>query len=379
MTGMVLCSSAALVLFLAIAQKPAHAQNIPPCRLDNSMVTLVADTIERAASAYRENGKEFLFDSVVVNKPAPPDRRALVVNIIKDANAGDLTPQGCARGAAKKDEPLDHLSVRGGCVVVAVERMEMRCSSSAVVLFGDVGTRSGRANPALLYVLAHELAHLYQRRLGEYSGRAERLDLAKSRPDKLKELQAACDPVSTKREEEADAMAVKVLETLLAKPPYREPLYSQQGSLYWNIDQLALASDAWTKAMSEREFISRPDVHKSFMPTEFPTPAKVVESNARRFVCDVLTRTHGSIYYPGRSTTHPPLEQRLRRMAESLQPTAQALPNDSNQRQFKSIARLQSQLSPLFTHMYRETGVYMEAVQSRVCTIVNSPTSPVCK
>jgi hypothetical protein len=356
----------------------AEAQ-IPACRLDGSAKALVGSTLKRAADSFKELGKPLPFDDVKVNEPAAAGKKTLVAYIVSDANAGSVSPQGCARGKLKDDQPLDSISLLGGCVLVAVDRMEIRCSASALRIFGGVGQKAGRANPALLYVLAHELGHLYQKRPGGYEGRAEQLELNRDRSSKLKDLQDSCDPTSTRKEEEADAIAVEVLTRLLTKPPYREPLFSDQGSLYWNIDQLSLASSDWQKATLAREFISRPAVHEAFVPTEFPTPAKSVETNARRFVCDVLTKSSGSIYYPSKSLTHPPVEQRLRRIAEALQPIAKHLPDNSAQRQFAPVARLQTVLSPIFTQIYRETGVYMDAVQANICTLVNAPTPPSCK
>jgi hypothetical protein len=310
---------------------------------------------------------------VVVNPTATPaDEKTLAAYIVLDAAQGKVNPDGCITSALSKGDALDKFSVRGGCVVTAIDRLEIRCSSEAVKLFSNVGQRSGVANPSLLYVLGHELGHIYQRRMGEYAGRAEAINLQLEPGAKLKLLRDACDPVSVKKKEaEADAMSLEVLVQLLARPPYREAVFSERGSLYWNIDQLALASDAWQRATLEREFISQPQLHPTFVPTEFPTPARVVETNAKRFVCEVLTKRRGNILYPGKSATHPPLEQRLRRIAEALRPVAERLPATGGQEEFKPVARLQEGLSPIFTHMYRETGVYLEAVQSRICTIVN--------
>ncbi len=383
MAGLPRCLARALcTLLLATGGSVAFAANtsaIPPCRLDDSAKTLVANTLARAAAAFKEIGKPLPFDAIRVNEPAALGKRTLVAYVVADANADAVSPQGCTKGTVKSDQPLDPISVLGGCVLVAVDRMEIRCSASAIRIFGDVGQKPDRANPSLLYVLSHELGHLYQRRVGEYSGRAERIDLKRDRASKLKDLQDSCDPTSTQKEDEADAVAVEVLTRTLSKSPYREPLFSERGSLFWNIDLLALASDAWQKATLEREFMSQPAVHKTFVPTEFPTPTATVNSNARRFVCDVLTKTSGSIYHPLKSLTHPPVEQRLRLIAETLQPLAKKLPDNSAQRQFEPIARLQTNLSPIFTHIYRETGVYMEAVEGSICTQVNAPTPPACK
>jgi hypothetical protein len=95
--------------------------------------------------------------------------------------------------------------------------------------------------------------------------------------------------------------------------------------------------------------------------------------HAKRFVCDVLTKRQGAISYPSKSVTHPPLEQRLRRIAEALRPTAESLPNSGAQENFQPVARLQQDLSPIFTHIYRETGVYLEALQDRICAMANGP------
>jgi hypothetical protein len=225
-------------------------------------------------------------------------------------------------------------------------------------------------------VLAHELGHLYQRQSGEYSGRTEVIDLKGDRAAKLAQLQASCDPTSVQQEQEADELALDVLKLTLGKPPYREITFSERGSVYWNIDLLALASDRWMEASLQREFISRPKLHPSFEPTEFPTPQETVKKNARRFVCDVLSKHSGRIFYPGKSTTHPPVEQRLRRIAEVLRPVAASLPNAGGSTPFAPVARLQSDLSPIFTQIYRETGVYLEAEHNEVCTIVNAPTLP---
>lgn len=88
------------------------------------------ETIARAATAYEEIGKSLPFETVVVNPAGPATERTLSVFIVKDASSGDTTNQGCANGPARKGEPLDTLSVLGGCVVVSAEAMEMRCSSS---------------------------------------------------------------------------------------------------------------------------------------------------------------------------------------------------------------------------------------------------------
>lgn len=357
----------------------ANAQVIPTCRLESTAAPLVAETIKRAAQAYRELGKALPFDTVVINPKSATDApRALTAYIVSDASLGGTNANGCAIQPMNKEEPLDELSIRGGCLIVAAKKMELRCSLSAVSLFGDVGNKPDRANPALLYVLAHELGHLYQRHAGEYEGRAAQIDMAQSREAKLQTIQTSCDPASTIREEEADALAVNVMKHLLPKPPYREPLFSARGSLLWNVDQLVLAANGWQRLSLEQEFISRPAVHKAFMPTEFPTPEAIIKANARKFVCDTLNGSKGTVYHPLQSATHPSLDQRMGRVAESMQSISASLSNDTSKTQFESVAQLQNDLSPIFSHIYRETAVYMEAVKADICTMVNAVTPPTC-
>lgn len=359
-------------LLMAGVATSQSAELVPECRMNNDLTDKVSRALNAAAKAYTDIGKPLLFDKVAVNPTTVvTEPRTLTAYVVTDATMDGVTQEGCVKSPVRKDEQLDDLSVRGGCVVVAVNNMEIRCSADAVKIFGDLSQRSGRDHPALLYVLAHELGHLLQRRIGEYAGRVEHIDLKNDTAIKLSILRDSCDPVSTKHEEEADAMAVKVLTRLLPLPPYREPIFSEQGSVYWSVDQLSLAANSWQETALAREFISQPTPHPSFLPTEFPTPKSKVERNAKRFVCDVLTRKKGTVLYPGKSATHPPLEQRIRKVAEALRPIAATLPNSGSDQQFRSVAVLQEQVSPILNTIYRETGAYLEAVQANICSRIN--------
>ena len=68
-----------------------------------------------------------------------------------------------------------------------------------------------------------------------------------------------------------------------------------------------LSSDAWQRTGAMREFMSAPQVHKALEPTEFPTPPKRSEANARWFVCDALQGKGKAISFPARSLTHTSL------------------------------------------------------------------------
>lgn len=370
----VLLHCAIIVLLVVFSYGTGNTQIPPGCRLDKEGGEAAAMTIRMVMKAYEALGTTLPFTEVIANPIVVPSTpNSLAIYVVVDATTSTIGKDGCLvkRPAIVKGEELDSVSVRGGCVAAA-GKMEVRCSSEAVQMFGKQGERAGLANPALLYVLAHELGHILQRRPGEYAGRVEPIDLKQPQAAKLDILRESCEPGLTKAEEDADQLAVQVLAKLLPESPYRESLFSAQGSVLWGVDQLNLAANTWRKASLEREFISQAEPHKSFVPIEFPTPEPVVQANAKNFVCEVLTRKSGIIKYPGRSTSHPPLELRIQRVAEALRQLAAGLPEAGAQQEYRAVAVLQEQLSDIFTFMYRETGVYLEAVQSSICSRVNS-------
>jgi hypothetical protein len=352
----------------------AWAGPIPSCRLDHQGAQGAAQITRLAIQGYERLGHKLPFRQVVANpKNQASSPEALIIYVIKDGSVDTVGDDGCLAGrmALTAGDELDPISVRGGCIAAA-GRMEIRCSSQAVQLFGKQGSRSKFANPALLYVLAHEIGHIMQRRPGEYAGRVETIDLAQPQSAKLEILQDSCEPGLTAAEEEADRLAVQVLAALVPEPPYRERVFSEKGSMLWAVDQLNMAANQWRKATLEREFISQPTPHKSFVPTTFPTPVATIDDNAKTFVCDVLTGTTGVVNYPGKANTHPVLEVRMQRVAEALRLLAADLPGIRTDQEYQSISVLQEQLSDILTFMYRETGVYLEAVQGAICTRVNS-------
>ena len=368
--------AASIITIIASLPISAFADPAPPkCRLVNEGADTVQVALRLALDAYAAIGHALPIDEVSVNRTSDPGSKSpLTVYLLADASIGSVNKSGCVNGSPSlvKGEELDALSVRGGCIAVSGEAAEIRCSSQAIQVFGLVGNRPEKKNPALLYVLAHELAHIQQRRAGEYAGRVEPIHLKAPQASKLAILQESCEPGLTQTEEDADRFAVEVVARLLTVPPYREPMFSPFGSVLWGADQINLAANTWRTIALEREFMSQPKPHASFVPTEFPTPQVTVEQNAKRFVCDVLTRHNGTVQYPGNATSHPPLEERMQRVAESLRLLAQDLPKTGAQQSYQPAAVLQEQLSDIFTFMYRENGVYLSAVQSAICTRVNS-------
>jgi hypothetical protein len=363
-----------LALIALLLPFTSQAAVLPDCRLDHTYNNVVASTAQRALTAFKSNGKDTGLDQAVANPAsASATPRTLSVYVVKDAAADGVDGNGCVTRKVAKGDTLDQLSVRGGCFVKSADRSTILCSSEAVRLFAYAGENADRNNPALLYVLAHEIGHVYQKRAGEYAGSVITIQLASTPAEKLSQLRARCEPTMTEKEQAADDYALEVLRLALPKAPYRETVFSEQGSLFWNIDLLALAANKWALASTEREFMSPVPVHKAFEPTEFPTPPAKIALAARKLVCDVAKRKTGTVSVPAVSATHPPAEQRLRNIAEVLKPVARALPRNGGSQAYQPVAVLQQDLGPIFTHIYRETGVYLEALETQVCTLVNAP------
>lgn len=351
--------------------RAASEDEVPQCRLD----TRWSASIERIALSVRDiyvaEGRARLFDQVLVNPESPPkEASVLAIYVVSDAARGAVDARGCSKRAPRDSDERDDLSVNGGCVVVAVDRKEVRCSSDAVSFLGDMHGRPDREHPALLYVLAHEIGHIYQRHRSNYSGRVATIELKRPLVEKIEVLKSSCDPRGTRKEEEADEMAIGVLLKLLPFPPYFEPALSQQGSLYWAVDLLNLAANRWQEYTVHRGDKEKIAVHSAFN-VRFSASDTELETVAKSFVCDVVRGTEGEIAYPILAERHPPLEQRIRRVAEAIAPMADTLPTTDGRQLFPEFSKLQEQISPAFNMLYRETGIYLERLQQRICSRVN--------
>src|SRR5581483_9102859 len=133
----------ALAILLAAAagnDVRAAVSPIPTCRLDNSNNKIIQLTLKRAIDAYAALNKALPIAAIAVNPPSPStDGKTLDVYVVKDAANGTTDAAGCASRIPSATDSVDPISVRGGCIITAVERMELRCSSSAVDIFATAG------------------------------------------------------------------------------------------------------------------------------------------------------------------------------------------------------------------------------------------------
>ncbi|MDR4469070.1 MAG: DUF4157 domain-containing protein [Nitrospira sp.] len=354
----------------------AEAAPTPSCRFDSSLKEPVRVALDHALEAFKLEKISLRFSQGVVNsdKAIPPGWVA--IEVVKDATLDDVDSKGC-----HKSEPpqvgqgsMDQISVRGGCYVSGEIPNLIRCSSTAVEAF-RAGTSDMRPeSPALLYVLAHELAHLYQNRRGEFSGKIETIDLQKSKVMRLQQLEQSCAPGLITKEEEADDIALRILKRKLPAPPYRETVFSAKGSMYWNIDRIRLAANEWNRtnlAHLNQETVPVHDTFNPNKPISLPATPRQVKATSKRFLCDVLKPTKRSIRYPVRQSTHPSAEARLRKIADVLSASASGLSDSDGSQIFHPIAQLQESVSPIFAFIDREFGIYVDNVHSEICSAVN--------
>jgi hypothetical protein len=59
-------------------------------------------------------------------------------------------------------------------------------------------------------------------------------------------------------------------------------------------------------------------------------------------------------------------------IVDALKPIAKDLPVTGGAKGYEPIAKLQQDLGDITSHIYRETGAYIEALHENICSIVNA-------
>ena len=83
-----------LLLIGMLTPLAAHAKEVPACRLDNALSTLVERPLLLAWETLKEAGYQFPFKQILIN-PAIPHQDALNVSLIKDATDFWADKEGC--------------------------------------------------------------------------------------------------------------------------------------------------------------------------------------------------------------------------------------------------------------------------------------------
>lgn len=295
-----------------LTPSPIVSNNAPPaCRVVGATPRIVTDTAELALAALQE-------ETTISVPPMSfePDRPgSITLRLIEDALQGETDTGGClikGRSAIgpttvialngdepQKDErPLDVWSVRGACQAQA---NEIRCSRSAVELL-VVQDLSGSISPTLLYVFAHELAHIA---LGHSRGAAADSfpGSGDARASVVEQAMRACDgdEAMRTRESEADRLALSAFSRLLES--HREPDDTSYQDLFQGVRTLY----SWLKW----------------------TPGQLAGERERGLrLCEVANDRDPNVVFPLYRSGHPRWAARLARIAEASSQSGQFFTHD---------------------------------------------------
>jgi hypothetical protein len=211
---------------LSVVEGPAP---VPECRLDSTDAKLVEQVAMLGLQQLRGEGM-LTAQQVAVNRTDAPGM--LKVLVVKDGWMGMVGSGGCPTSTAPPEpgaEP-DALSVSGVCTVYGAT--EIRCSSGAIHALLKADRDGVLGHPALLFVLAHEMAHIALGHIGHFTDGRLTLDLSASEQEKVSSLVRSCRMDDTLREQEgsADARAERVMQALMPQPPFVDPLLGPQVS-----------------------------------------------------------------------------------------------------------------------------------------------------
>ncbi|HET7433761.1 MAG TPA: hypothetical protein VFN10_03505 [Thermoanaerobaculia bacterium] len=332
---------------------PLAATSNSACRVDRASAPVVEATAKHVLTALQLRNHDLPFDRVIVNGGAPAEH-ALRIDIVAD------TPARCF--------------VEGLCQAAPGGAMSIRCSAGGVATLIDKGAEN--AQPALAYVLAHEIGHLLRHDDGLFLRDVATIALTGTRAERLRVLKRGCDTDPNLAEEEAaDETALVTLADVVPQPPYRQKFLNTRGSLYWNVDEILLAADR----LQKREATQSLPVHPLFDPDKHPSrdDAPFFAWAAQRFACDALTATKGVVRYPLPASSHPAPEQRLRRIAEKIETVAKVVVDDKGRNDYQrrtgseAAAELQQNVGAILSKLLEQEGRYYAALHEQVCSIVN--------
>ena len=246
---------------------------------------------------------------VQVNMLAP---EGLGFLLVRDGKRGQIDARGCPLPEPAGTPPGGTLDAWSVDEVCSAERHVIRCSANAVAsLRTDAGPLD--SSPALLFLVAHELAHVALGHPGHFGERLQMLDLTLDPREKVGILAKLCgeDPVTMAQERAADELAQSALAELLVEPPFLEPVAGRGGSL-------ALSA---TRMRHETEALER------WGRQRIGAPAGTKISLGESTLCTLLRSQTGGAVLPTLGGTHPRGERRLADLSARLRGAAARLDN----------------------------------------------------
>lgn len=375
-----------VILFGAVAL-PLAAQT-PACRLTTEGAEQVRTTIAVALANWPSDAGRLPFAQAVVNR-APSNAQDLAVEIVTDVPAGRADPRGCAMAfqIADRQNGPDEVSVKGVCTAVLTPQAMMRCSGGALSALIRSERNRNRPSPALLYVISHELGHIAERKIGQFSGAGILVNLAATHEAKWRQLTSACrsnDQSVRAAEDRADAIALGVLAKALGANGYRDPLLSARASLYMQVHSIRVAADALST--SEQTWVRKAAWPKLWEEPKLPGSPDYVAWATDRLLCDVLDAKRGQAIVPVFQSDHADdavrlftISDRIRQRAGQLTPAEQAELPAEIVRDLGNFDALVSSVGDISSVLDRELKEYRDALGRSICqTRINPDQQPNC-
>lgn len=303
----------------------------PACRLQEELAAQVRQAATAALRAWPddERGAAPRFRGVMVN-PMSDTAGSLAVEIVSDADADAVDLHGCIRpdtlSATGLNRP-DPWTVLGVCTADAVQGNRIRCSADALRALTRKDQAAKRPSPALLYLLAHEIAHLYQGKPAAFAGPALTLDLGAARSTRLRQMRPLCQAEESGQltlEAKADQKALAVLEAVLPSNAYRKPLLSPHSSLYALVAEIRDAAAELTRWESGEKAPLTPPVALRLQTLE--PDSENIARTATRLLCEVFGDEGGRVLLPNTPGSHPTAAARLSEISSRLRKKAAELP-----------------------------------------------------
>jgi hypothetical protein len=293
---------------------------------------------------------------VQVNAPAPD---GLTFLLIRDGAVGHVDARGCLQteAPAGPEGILDPLSVDQVCDALG---RRIRCSADGIASL-RIDARPLDMSPALLFLVAHELAHVALGHSGRFGEPLGALSLSLDRQTKLKVLGNQCrkDVDELRKEIAADELAQSALAELLTEPPFLEPVAGRGGSLTFSAARIrheAAALDRWGRR-------------------RVGAPSDKVLSLGKGALCTVLRARTGGVALPPLGGAHPHGERRLANLSARLRGAAAKV---SNNRAFVDPSHPGSKIGN-FTDLVRDMGAIDAAMDEQDATATDEDSNAFCQ
>jgi hypothetical protein len=298
---------------------------VPSCRLDGAFAVPLADATRRALDHYRLGDPVARTITGISLNSASADASVIELYIVKDAFRDEVDSGGCVPGAPKpRGDSFDLLTVTDVCH--SSDNRHIFCSAGSIRTLLDSRASAG-PSPSLLYLMAHELAHLLGGSAGGFHSPPATISGSLDARSKIAALKKGCEWVGPEiaREQDADARALNVLAALLRQSPYEQIAVGARASLTGHVDALRLDGER----LEKWETSLRLGLDKSLMDAldsaSTPASPKQVALLAKSSLAHILRPGSGTILLPPLRGTHPTGASRLAATAAALTKLARTL------------------------------------------------------